>query len=114
MDYDKALAIIDKLAVQPEGSLDAGEQDYFDALTLLVEVYDKEHYALESRRLTPLQALRHLMQESGMRTVDLGRLLGNRGLASLILNGKRQLSKAHIQKLSEHFSVSPALFLAAD
>ena len=36
---------------------------------------------------------------------------GSSGLASLILQGKRQLSKAHIRKLAEHFRVSPALFL---
>jgi len=40
----------------------------------------------------------------------LGRLLGNRSLGSLILNGRRQLSKAHIEKLSEHFGLSPAVF----
>ena len=41
----------------------------------------------------------------------MGRLLGNRALASLILNGHRQLSKAHIRKLANHFKISAALFL---
>ena len=36
-DYDAAAAVLDNLAVRPEGSLGAGEQDYFDTLTLLVE-----------------------------------------------------------------------------
>ena len=54
--------------------------------------------------------LKYLMQESGMTQADLGRLLGNRALASLILNGHRQLSKSHIRKLADHFKVSPALF----
>jgi HTH-type transcriptional regulator / antitoxin HigA len=113
-DYDMALEILDLLAVRPEGSLDSGTQDYFDTLTLLVEAYDSEHYGPESRRLTPVQTLKHLMEESGMRTVDLGRLLGNRGLASMILRGRRQLSKTHIRKLSDHFKVSPALFFSAN
>ncbi len=60
----------------------------------------------------PLTTLKYLMDQNGMRATDLGRLLGNRGLASLILHGRRQLSKAHIRKLSEHFKVSPALFLS--
>ena len=42
---------------------------------------------------------------------DLGRLLGNRPLGSLILNGKRELSKAHIRKLAEHFAVDPGALL---
>jgi antitoxin component HigA of HigAB toxin-antitoxin module len=45
---------------------------------------------------------------------ELGRLLGNRALASLILNGHRQLSKSHIRKLADYFKVSPALFLQTD
>ena len=55
--------------------------------------------------------LKYLMDQSGMRPTDLGRVLGNRGLASLILHGHRQLSKTHIRKLTEHFKVSPAVFL---
>jgi antitoxin component HigA of HigAB toxin-antitoxin module len=51
------------------------------------------------------------MAESGMRSANLGRLLGNRALASLILNGHRQLGKARIRILSEHFKVEPGLFL---
>ena len=62
----------------------------------------------------PLAMLKYMMQESGMTQAELGRLLGNRALASLILNGHRQLSKSHIQKLANHFKVSPALFLQTD
>jgi HTH-type transcriptional regulator/antitoxin HigA len=113
-DYDAAVAILDALAVQPEGSLDPGEQDYLDTLTLLVEAYDDEHHQVETQRLDPLAMLRYLMEENGMRPADLGRVLGNRGLASLILHGRRQLSKTHIRKLAEHFKVSPGLFFNAE
>jgi HTH-type transcriptional regulator/antitoxin HigA len=110
-EYDAAVAILDGLAVQPEGSLDPGEQDYFDTLTLLVEAYDEEHHQVTTRHLDPLAMLKYLMEENGMRPAALGRLLGNRGLASLILHGRRQLSKTHIRKLAEHFKVSASLFL---
>jgi HTH-type transcriptional regulator / antitoxin HigA len=111
-DYDAAAAILDALAVRPEGSLDRGEQDYFDTLTMLVEAYDREHYE-DAEPREPVAVLKYLMQESGMTQADLGRLLGNRALASLILNGHRQASKSHIRKLAHHFKVSPALFLDA-
>ncbi len=111
-DYEAAAAILDRLAVRPEGSLDAGEQDYFDTLTMLVEAYDREHDEIDTKNHDPLSMLKYIMQESGTTQADLGRLLGNRALASLILNGHRQLSKSHIHKLSDHFKVSPGLFLS--
>ena len=111
-DYNAAVAVLDKLAVRPEGSLGQGEQDYLDTLTLLVEAYDREHNDLETaHHRDALSVLKYLMQESGMTQADLGRLLGNRALASLILNGHRHLSKSHIRKLADHFKVSPGLFL---
>jgi antitoxin component HigA of HigAB toxin-antitoxin module len=52
------------------------------------------------------------MDQQGMNTTDLGKLLGSGpGQASLILNGKRELSKTNIRTLAERFKVSPALFL---
>ena len=109
-DYDAAALILNRLAVRPEGTLDPGEQDYFDTLSILVEVFDKEHYKLDVTS-DPLAMLKYLMAESGMSQADLGRLLGNRASASLILNGHRHLSKGHIRKLADHFKVSPSLFL---
>ncbi len=113
-DYNAALAILDTLAVRPEGSLDPGEQDYLDTLTMLVEAYDREQHDFASEHPDPLTMLKYVMHESGMTQADLGRLLGNRALASLILNAHRQLSKSHIRKLASHFKVSPALFLQAE
>jgi HTH-type transcriptional regulator/antitoxin HigA len=113
-DYDAAVRVLDTLAVRTEGSLEPGEQDYLDTLTMLVNEYDREHHDFETEDRDPLSMLKYLMQESGMTQTDLGRLLGNRALASLILNGHRQLSKSHIRKLADHFKVSPALFLQAE
>jgi HTH-type transcriptional regulator / antitoxin HigA len=113
-DYDAAVTVLDALAVRAEGSLHVGEQDYLDTLTMLVEAYDQEHHGMDAAQGDPLGMLKYLMQESGMTQADLGRLLGNRALASLILNGRRQLSKSHIRKLAAHFKVSPELFFQAD
>jgi HTH-type transcriptional regulator/antitoxin HigA len=113
-DYDAAVTVLDTLAVRPEASLDPGEQDYLDTLTMLVEAYDREQHDVDTESRDPLTMLKYVMQESGMTQADLGRLLGNRALASLILNGHRHLSKSHIRKLAGHFKVSPALFLQRD
>jgi HTH-type transcriptional regulator/antitoxin HigA len=112
-DYDAAVEALDNLAVRPEGSLTPGEQDYFETLTMLVQAYDEQQADLATADISPLDMLKYLMEQSGMSTADLGRLLGNRGLASSILHGRRGLSKTHIRKLASHFKVSPALFLFA-
>jgi HTH-type transcriptional regulator / antitoxin HigA len=112
-DYDAAVRILDVLAVRPEGSLDPGEQDYFDTLTMLVEAYERDGCDDVAEHDDPLAMLKYLMQESGMTQAELGHLLGNRAVASLILHGRRALSKSHIRKLAAHFKVSAALFLHA-
>lgn len=108
-DYDLAIQAIEKLLLRDD--LSETEQAQLDILTTLVEAYDKEHHAIDSSRVTPIDLLRSLMEDHAMSASDLGRLLGNRSLGSLILNGRRQLSKAHIKTLSEHFGLSPAAFL---
>jgi HTH-type transcriptional regulator/antitoxin HigA len=42
--------------------------------------------------------------------VDLLDVFGTASVVSEVLSGKRELSKAHIVKLSDRFHVSPALF----
>jgi antitoxin component HigA of HigAB toxin-antitoxin module len=51
-----------------------------------------------------------MLNEQDMGASDLGRLLGNRPLGSAILRGERELSKAHIRILADHFKVSTDLF----
>ena len=113
-EYKTAAAIVDRLAVRQAGTLSPGEQDYLDTLTLLIEAYDDEHFQIKTRAMKPVDVLKYLLEQSGMKTVDLGRLLDNRGLASLILNEHRALSKTHIRILSDYFKVDPSLFLEAD
>ena len=108
-DYDLAIQVIEKLVLRDD--LSETEQAQLDILTTLVEAYDKEHHSIDLSRVTPIDLLRSLMEDHAMSASDLGRLLGNRSLGSLILNGRRQLSKAHIKKLSERFGLSPAAFL---
>jgi HTH-type transcriptional regulator / antitoxin HigA len=110
-DYKGAGRMLDKLAVRDEKSLFPGEADYLETLCLLIEQYDEKHFRIARKRPTPIERLTYLMEQSGMTQAELGRLLGSSGLASQILRGKRQLSKAHIRKLADHFKVDPGLFL---
>jgi HTH-type transcriptional regulator/antitoxin HigA len=108
-DYERTLAVMNKLAVRDEDSLSPAEADYLDALATFVEQYDSEHFP-ESDTGTPVERLHYLMDQSGMSASDLGRLLGNRGLGSILLAGKRELSKTHIRLLANHFKLSTDYF----
>lgn len=108
-DYDLAVATIGKLALR--GELTSAQEARLEILSTLVEAYDREHHRIDTSGMTPLRALQSLMMDHEMNASDLGRLLGSRALGSLILNGRRELSKAQIKTLARHFAVSSALFL---
>ena len=107
--YDATVAVMNKLAVRDEDSLSAAEHDYLDALATFVEQYDQRHF--DEPEMTPLERLCYVVGQAGMSASDLGRLLGNRGLGSQLLTGRRELSKAHIRILAGHFKLSAAYFI---
>ena len=113
-EYDRAWIVLRELLARGEsGDLSPGENDYTDVLVGLTREYDEKHSSVlaEARKLTPIDMLKYLMEEHKMNTIGLGKLIGGSGQASLVLNGKRELSKANIRTLAKHFSVSPALFI---
>jgi len=111
-ECDQANEVLKDLLMRADDpGLSAGERDYFDALNQLIGVFEDKHYPLPGKT-TPIEVLKFLMEEHQMSTSDLGKLLGSgKGQASLILHGKRQLSKANIRLLAERFKISSAAFL---
>lgn len=108
VDYRNALAVLDAMA---GFKMNADQEDYFDAIATFVEKYEAEHHAIDDAKTTPIELLRSMMDEHGMTKSDLGRLLGDRSLGHRILTGERELSKAHIRILAEHFRLNPAALL---
>ncbi len=108
VDYRNALTVLDAMA---GWEMNVDQEDYFEAVATFVEKYETRHHALDAGDLTPVELLRALMAEHDMNESDLGRLLGDRSLGHRVLSGQRELSKAHIRTLAEHFSVTPAALL---
>lgn len=106
-DYKKAMRVASDLASSIR--LTGEQSDYLEVLTSNIKAYEDKHF--EGRKHTPLDILKFLVSENGMSGSDLGRVLGNRTLGAAILRGVRSLSKAHIKRLADHFSVEPGLFL---
>jgi HTH-type transcriptional regulator/antitoxin HigA len=84
------------------------EEKLIELLTVLIENFEAQHYPVQGSG--PLDVIRHLMEENHLRQKDLADVFGTESIVSDVLNGKRDLAKDHIRKLSERFGVSPALF----
>jgi HTH-type transcriptional regulator/antitoxin HigA len=93
---------------QRHGSWSQEESDLADLFTLLVEDFEDKHYGLP--RCSPLEMIEFLMEQHGLKQKDLTEVFGTPSIVSEVLNGKRELNKEHIRRLSERFHVSPELF----
>jgi HTH-type transcriptional regulator / antitoxin HigA len=102
--YIRVLKYLDAL---PHPS--AAEQALADLLTVLIEQFEEERYALKAA--TPIEHLTELMAAHDLRQKDLVDIFGTPSIVSEILHGKRQLTTEHIRRLSERFHVSPELFI---
>ncbi len=89
-------------------TLTPAEKELADLLTLLIEDFEEKRYRLP--RAGPLEGLRFLMDQHGLKQKDLADVFGTPSIVSEVLSGKRELNKDHIKRLSERFHVSPELF----
>ncbi len=106
VDHANTLEIVMAMAGH---KLTPDQQDYLTILSEMILRYDRQHDQSRERG-TPLQRLQYLVKEAGLSASDLGRLLGNRGMGSVFLTGKRDLSKANIRTLANHFNVRADYF----
>lgn len=89
-------------------ALTPAERQLAELLILLIEKFE-ERYQVEPAA-TPIDVLRSLMDAHNLKQSDLLDIFGTKSTASEVLNGKRDLSKAHIQRLAARFHVSPEVF----
>ena len=97
------------LRLDEREDLSPEEEQLAEMLTILIEDFEAKHYPLPP--VSPREALKELMEERELRHSDIWPVLGNKGVASEILNGKRSISKAQAKKLSEFFRVPVELFI---
>jgi HTH-type transcriptional regulator/antitoxin HigA len=100
---------MEQLDRRAESGLASPEEEAL--LNLLERLIKDYHDRIELPELPPHKMLAYLMEWRGLRQADLLPVFGSRSVASDVLNGKRDRSKAHIRKLADFFNVSPELFL---
>ncbi len=101
------LAEVSKL-MQLGENLSPAQERLLKLLVNLIESFEDRHYQLKPA--TPLEILTELMSQRGLKQKDLVPVFGSQGVASEVLNGKREISKAIAKALGNFFKVSPALF----
>jgi len=103
--YDKYCKILEELVFKSKKK----DEDEIELLTLLIEKYDDENY--QTPKMDPIQLLKSLMEEHGMKAKDLVDILNlTKGTISKILNYQTGLSKETIRKLSERFKMNQEAF----
>jgi HTH-type transcriptional regulator / antitoxin HigA len=100
------LEILEGLIAKAE--VTEAEKKLIDLLTVLIEEFETRNFPVVE--VGPLDIIRHLMEEHQLRQKDLVDVFGTESIVSDVLNGKRELHKDHIKRLSERFKVSPAVF----
>ena len=88
------------------------QEEAVDLMTLLIERYESERFPVADAE--PVDVLRFLLESNGLSQRDISSELGSEATVSLVLSGKRQLTREHIARLSRRFHVSPAVFFGPD
>jgi antitoxin component HigA of HigAB toxin-antitoxin module len=111
-EYKAATRVMERLAIRGEDELDPGERDYLDGLDEFISSYDRKTQSDRLRRGTPRSRLRSLIKDTATTPRDLEKILEcGHSLVSLVLSGKRELSKDNIRALAKHFKLSADYFL---
>src|SRR5579871_3878798 len=101
-------ALLEELAANETRQTPATER-FIETLTALILQYEDEIEPDPER--SPAGVLKYLMEERGLRQVDLVPILGSKSYVSQILAGHRPIGKAAALKLAEFFHVSQNSFI---
>lgn len=85
------------------------ERAYYNVLSKLIGEFEDKAYDFGPKP-TEAEMLEFMMEQHSLRQVDLINELGSQTTVSLILRGKRKMTREQIEKVSKRFHISPAIF----
>jgi HTH-type transcriptional regulator / antitoxin HigA len=106
-DNERLIAAL--CALDEREDLTAAEQAFAELLAIVIEDFEERHYALP--KVTPQEALKALMEDRGLRHKDIAPIVGNKGLTTEILKGRRNISAALAKRLATALQVPVELFI---
>ena len=107
-DYKRLVNLLDRLVDEIGNSENHLLASLMETIGSLVETYESQY--INEMEGNPIDTLKTLMEEHGMKQSDLHEI-GSQGVISEILSGKRQINIRQIKILSKRFKVSPAVFI---
>jgi HTH-type transcriptional regulator/antitoxin HigA len=105
-ENERMIAELERLDSLPVKSPE--EESLAELLTVLIVQFEQRY---DPGHAAPLDALKSLMEDRGVRQRDLIGVFGSSSVASDVLNGKREISERHAKGLAEFFSVPVSLFI---
>lgn len=106
-DYQKALKEIERLW---DAKLNTPKGDRLEVLVTLVEAYEQKHYKVEPP--DPVDAIKFRMEQLGLKSSDLAKILGGRSRVSEVLNRKRKLTVDMMRSLRKRLDIPAESLLA--
>lgn len=107
-DYNAALNRIEELFDAEKGTPEADE---LELLVALVELYEKEHFPIDSP--DPVEAIKFRMEQENLTNEDMIQFLGSKSRVSEVFSHKRNLSITMIRKLVSGLHIPAEVLLGA-
>ena len=115
-DYQEALEVVEHLFLEAKDTEDDPLNDLIDLIARAIESYELKQedivkFEKEANNKTQeISVLKVLMDQHDLTLADFKNEIGSKSLVSMILNGKRNLTKEHIAKISKRFNLNPSVF----
>ncbi len=106
LDYEKALAEVERLWGARAGTTDG---DRLDIIATLIDVYEAEHYPMDPP--DPIEAIKFRMEQQGLTRKDLEGILGSRTRVAEVLNRRRGLSINMIRRLHAKLGITAEVLI---
>ena len=105
-DFRGIQKIVDALLDLKQLSPD--QKEYLSLLGMIIHEYEEKTAKVPD--IYGVELLIVLIEEWDLKQKELVPIFKTESIASAVLNGHRQLTVEHIQKLAEYFHISPAAF----
>ncbi len=109
-ENERALETVWRLMKKGEDKLTPEEDRLMRLLVKLIEDFEEKAYPMGGTA-SPLDTLRSLVDEHGLKQNDLVDIFGTQSVVSEVLNGKRGISKTHARRLSDRFGLPIEMFI---
>jgi HTH-type transcriptional regulator / antitoxin HigA len=106
IERENATEVADWIAIR------ANNKDQLDYIEMLGDQLDKYENSGKPDKTSPLEILNYLVEENGVTTRELGKILGiDHSVAARILRGERSITVDHAKSLGARFKMDPKAFL---